>query len=47
MIADQKDPRYATDAAYRQTVMEKLQRSQRAGFQLVQRSMFEKQVYSN
>jgi hypothetical protein len=47
LIADQRDPRYGTDAAFRQSVMEKLQRSQRNGFSVVQRSIFEKQVLSN
>lgn len=47
MIADMKDPRYQTDENFRNTVQQKLQRSQANGFQVVQRSMFEKQVYSN
>nr|WP_294850044.1 hypothetical protein [uncultured Sphingomonas sp.] len=47
MIRDQRDPRYATDPAFRQGVMEKLQRSQRNGFSVVPRSLFEKQVLSN
>lgn len=46
LIADQKDPRYATDASFRQSVVEKLARSQRAGFSLVQRPMFEREVFS-
>lgn len=47
LIAAQKDPRYQTDATYRQSVMEKLQRSQRSGFKLVERPMFERQILSN
>ncbi|EQB10417.1 capsid assembly protein [Novosphingobium lindaniclasticum] len=46
LIADQKDPRYSTDATYRQGVMDKLQRSQRGGFQVVQRPMFEREVFT-
>lgn len=46
LIADQKDPRYANDASFRQQVVEKLARSQRAGFSLVQRPMFEREVFS-
>lgn len=44
LIADQKDARYQTDPAFRQGVMDKLQRSQRGGFQVVQRPMFERSV---
>lgn len=46
LIADQKNPLYQTDAAFRQNVVEKLQRSQRGGFQVVARPMFEREVYS-
>jgi hypothetical protein len=46
-VKDTQDPRYSSDPAFRRSVQEKLQRSQAAGFQVVQRSMFEKQVYSN
>jgi hypothetical protein len=47
LVADQRDPRYASDPAFRQTVMEKLQRSQRTGFAAFQRPMFERQILSN
>lgn len=47
LVKDTQDPRYTTDAAFRSSVEDKLRRSQAAGFQVVQRSMFEKQVYSN
>jgi hypothetical protein len=47
LVKDTQDPRYSSDPAFRRSVQEKLQRSQAAGFQVVQRSMFEKQVYSN
>lgn len=46
LVAAQKDPRYQTDASYRQSVVEKLQRSQGAGFQAFARPMFERQVIS-
>lgn len=46
LIADQKDPRYQTDAAFRQSVVDKLQRSQRNGFQLTARPMFEREVFT-
>ncbi|MBF7012537.1 hypothetical protein QUC32_23090 [Novosphingobium resinovorum] len=46
LVAAQKDPRYSTDAAYRQTVVDKLARSQGGGFQAFSRPMFEQQVYS-
>lgn len=46
LVAAQKDPRYQTDPGYRQTVVEKLQRSQGAGFQAFSRPMFERQVLS-
>lgn len=46
LVRDQRDPRYGTDPAFRQQVVDKLQRSQRSGFQVVQRSLFEKQVYT-
>jgi hypothetical protein len=44
LIADQKDTRYQSDASFRQQVQDKLLRSQAAGFQLVQRPMFERQI---
>lgn len=44
LIADQKDPRYATDGAFRQQVQDKLLRSQQNGFQLTARPMFERQI---
>jgi len=47
LVADQKDPRYAKDPAFRQSVIEKLQRSQRGGFQIVQRSAFERQIITH
>lgn len=47
LVADQKDPRYATDPKFRQQVVEKLQRSQRTGFQIVPRSNFERSIVSN
>lgn len=47
LVKDTQDPRYATDPAFRRSVEDKLKRSQASGFQVVQRSMFEKQVYSN
>lgn len=46
LIADQRDPRYGTDASFRQGVMDKLARSQKQGFSVVKRSIFEKQVLS-
>lgn len=46
LIADQKDARYQTDPAFRQGVVEKLQRSQRSGFQVVARPMFEREIYT-
>lgn len=47
LISDQRDPRYQTDAGFRQTVMDKLRRSQGTGFQVVARPMFERRVLSN
>lgn len=47
LVKDTQDPRYSSDPSFRRTVEDKLRRSQAAGFQVVQRSMFEKQVYSN
>jgi hypothetical protein len=44
---DMKDPRYQTDSGFRQTVQDKLLRSQRSGFQLVARPMFERNIYSS
>lgn len=44
LIAAQKDPRYQTDARYRQEVAEKLARSQRAGFQAFDRPRFGRQI---
>ncbi|HEY0623173.1 capsid assembly protein [Sphingomonas sp.] len=38
LIRDQRDPRYQTDATFRQGVMDKLKRSQRSGFTVVARS---------
>lgn len=47
LIADQKSERYASDAAFRQQVQDKLLRSQRAGFKLTARPLFERQVFSS
>jgi hypothetical protein len=47
LTADQKDPRYASDPAFRDQVMQKLARSQQSGFSVVKRGLFEKQVLSN
>lgn len=47
LVAAQRDPKYATDPVYRQSVMDKLARSQRGGFSLVDRPMFERTVISN
>lgn len=47
LISDQKDPRYATDPTFRQGVMDKLMRSQRNGFQVVGRPMFERDIVSS
>lgn len=47
LIADQRNPLYQTDAAFRQKVMDKLVRSQATGFQLVKRPMFERQIISS
>ena len=47
LLADQKNPQYQTDAAFRATVQDKLMRSQRGGFQMVARPTFERQVFSN
>lgn len=44
LIADQKDARYQTDGSFRQMVQDKLIRSQKTGFQVVARSMFERQI---
>lgn len=44
LIAAQKDPRYQTDAKYRQEVAEKLARSQRGGFQAFDRPRFGRQI---
>lgn len=44
LVADQRDPRYQTDAAFRQGVVEKLQRSQAGGFTVVPRQMFEREI---
>lgn len=46
LIADQRDPRYQSDAAFRQSVVDKLARSQRAGFRLTARPMFEREIIS-
>jgi hypothetical protein len=46
LTRDQRDPRYATDARFRQDVMDKLQRSQAVGFQVAPRSMFEQRTLS-
>lgn len=47
LIAAQRDPRYQTDAGYRRDVMEKLARSQRSGFKLVDRPMFERTILTS
>lgn len=44
LIAAQKDPRYSSDPAYRQSVADKLVRSQAGGFQAFARPTFERQV---
>jgi len=46
LIADQRNPLYQTDPAFRQTVVDKLQRSQQSGFTVVARPMFEREVYT-
>lgn len=47
LIADQKNPLYATDASFRQSVQDKLLRSQANGFQMVARQTFERQIVRN
>lgn len=44
LIAAQKDPRYSTDAKYRDEVMAKLARSQAGGFQAFARPQFARQI---
>lgn len=44
LLSEQRNPLYQTDPKFRQAVAEKLQRSQAAGFQLVKRSMFERDI---
>ena len=46
LVADQRNPLYATDAKFRQGVVEKLTRSQAGGFTLVARPMFEREIAS-
>jgi hypothetical protein len=41
LVAAQKDARYATDPVYRQSVVDKLQRSQAAGFRVTPARMFD------
>lgn len=47
LIADQKTDLYNTSEAERKRVMDKLSRSQRAGFKLTARPLFERQVFSS
>lgn len=49
LIADQKDPRYQTDSAFRANVAAKLERSRQAGSMgpVVERSMFPRSILSN
>lgn len=47
MLAAQRDARYQTDPVYRQQFVEKLARSQSGGFAAFERSMFQKQSFSN
>lgn len=44
LIAAQKDPRYSTDARYREEVMAKLARSQRGGFEAFARPQFAREI---
>jgi len=46
LVADQKNPKYATDARFRNEVMAKLQRSQAAGFRVQPQRMFDS-VYTH
>lgn len=47
LISDQRDPRYATDPAFRQSVMDKLARSHSSGFKLNERPMFERTIITS
>lgn len=47
LIADQKSERYQLDEGFRREVQDKLLRSQRNGFQLGSRPLFERRVYSS
>jgi hypothetical protein len=47
LVAAQKDPRYATDAKYREEVAQKLARSQAGGFQAFARPQFGRQILSS
>lgn len=44
LTAAQRDPRYGTDPAYQKSVIEKLARSQKAGFAAFDRQKFERQI---
>lgn len=46
LIAAQKDPRYSTDAKYRDEVVAKLARSQRGGFEAFKRPLFQRETFS-
>lgn len=46
LLADQRNPKYHTDAAFRNQVMEKLARSQRTGFQLNDTGRFARTIVS-
>lgn len=47
LVAAQKDPRYSTDAGYRQSVIDKLARSQASnGFKAFDRPMFQREIIS-
>jgi hypothetical protein len=47
LVAAQKDPRYKSDAGYRQSVIDKLTRSQEAGFAAFERKQFTRQIISS
>jgi hypothetical protein len=46
LVADQRNPLYATDAGFRDNVVQKLIRSQKSGFQVVARPMFEREIHT-
>ena len=47
LVAAQKDPRYQTDGVYRQSVIDKLTRSQSGGFAAFDRPKFGREIHSS